>query len=115
MCPAGHEMETADRSRGSPELPARKVNRSGRSRISMRAVFTPMLLVLGLWLRSSAGACAQGLDAEPLLLRKLALCGARFSLTESWGTLELTLANPNPTGRNARLCVFYASRPDEIG
>jgi hypothetical protein len=77
----------------------------------MRAVYTPLLLVLGLWLRSSGGAWAQGQDTE-LLLRKLSLCGARFSLTESWGTLELTIANPNPTSRDARLCVFFASRPD---
>jgi hypothetical protein len=37
--------------------------------------------------------------------------GVHHSLTEKWGTLELTLVNPNATDREARLLVFYSSQP----
>jgi hypothetical protein len=38
--------------------------------------------------------------------------GVRPFLSESWGTLQLMLQNPNAQARDARLLVFFAGRPD---
>ena len=34
-------------------------------------------------------------------------------LTDSWVTVELTVTNPNAEGRDGRVVVFYAHRPDQ--
>lgn len=51
-------------------------------------------------------------DAEPLRLDGLFPVGGRVSLTESWGTLQFTVANWSYTAKQARVVVFYPNRPD---
>jgi hypothetical protein len=47
-----------------------------------------------------------------LRLEGVAPGGARTSATESWGAFQFTLVNRDPTGRDARLLVFYPEQPD---
>jgi hypothetical protein len=57
-------------------------------------------------------AAAQDEKPDRLLFFGLTLRGVHPSLTEHWGTLELTLANPYATGHDARVLVFYSDQPD---
>src|SRR5229473_1414 len=41
------------------------------------------------------------------------LNGMHSFLTDSWVTVELTVTNPNAEGREGRVVVFYAHRPDQ--
>src|SRR5205085_9531546 len=45
-------------------------------------------------------------------LSGLAPSGLRSSLADGWTTLELTLTNPAPNARDARVLVFFSGRPD---
>jgi hypothetical protein len=71
-----------------------------------------ILLVLSLGLLSSQPIAAQEESVRPLRLEAITVTGLHSVLTESWVTLEVTLANPNETGRDARVAVFYTNHPD---
>src|SRR5437879_3376150 len=81
-------------------------NRSGEMR---RGVF---LLALILGLASSRLSPAQEESVRPLRLDGVALSGAHSALTESWVTVEVTVANPNTVPREARVVLFYANQKD---
>ena len=49
---------------------------------------------------------------QPLHLEGITLNGMHSFLTDSWVTVELTVTNPNAEGRDGRVVVFYAHRPD---
>src|SRR5438128_8600152 len=70
-----------------------------------------ILLVLSLGLLSSQPMAAQE-SVRPLRLEAITVTGLHSVLTESWVTLEVTLANPNEMGRDARVAVFYTNHPD---
>jgi len=55
---------------------------------------------------------AQDSKTQPLHLEGITLNGLHSFLTESWVTVELTVTNPNAEGREGRVVVFYAGRPD---
>src|SRR5262245_46338096 len=49
---------------------------------------------------------------QPLHLEGITLNGMHSFLTDSWVTVELIVTNPNTEGRDGRVLVFYAHRPD---
>ena len=61
---------------------------------------------------SMTAAVAQLRDDQPLQLEGLSPAGGRTSVTEAWGSLQFTLINPNTTGRDARVAVYYPEAPD---
>jgi hypothetical protein len=71
-----------------------------------------LLPALGLGLLSPTTVSAQDGEAQPLRLISLSVSGVHSSLTESWGTLELALKNPNASARDGRLLVFFSDQPD---
>src|SRR5262245_32869114 len=71
-----------------------------------------ILLALSLGFFSSCRALAEEEPVRPLRLEGITLNGSHSALTESWVTLELNLANPNNTGRDARVVVFYTGQPE---
>src|SRR5438874_9477723 len=71
-------------------------------------IFLTLILVL----LSNRPARAQEDSIRPLRLDGIALNGAHSALTESWLTVEVTVANPNSTGRDARVVLFHADQPD---
>ncbi len=78
-----------------------------------RRVRSGRLLVVALAALVWPGAArAQEVEDQPLNLRGLYPAGIRNSVTESWGTLQFTVANPNTSGRDARVVVYYPERPD---
>ena len=61
----------------------------------------------------SAGVTSGQLAGDqPLQLQGLTPAGGRTSVTEAWGTLQFTVINPNASGRDARVTVYYAEAPD---
>src|SRR6476661_5020073 len=50
---------------------------------------------------------------QPLHLEGIGLNGLHSFLTDNWVTVELTVTNPNAEGRDGRVVVFYAHRPDQ--
>src|SRR5260370_25380658 len=72
--------------------------------VSCLALVLPFLTVLPVW--------AEGEEIRPLRLDGITLNGLHSYLTESWVTLELTVVNPNPMGREGRVVGFYALQPD---
>jgi hypothetical protein len=73
-------------------------------RVSFLAIILPFLTVLPVR--------AEGEEVRPLRLEGVTLNGVHSYLTESWVTMEMTVANPNSTGRDARVVVFYAIQPE---
>src|SRR5438874_13345888 len=73
---------------------------------------TCLLAAFGLALTGNPGLRAQDRPGEPVRLSGLTPGGARTHLTDGWGTLALTLTNPNPEGRDARVLVFFSGQPD---
>ena len=71
--------------------------------------FRSAVLVLGLIALSSRTAAAQD---HPLRLEGQATIVGRSSLTEAWGTVQVTVANPAATGREARVSMFFTDQPD---
>ncbi len=61
---------------------------------------------------SSGSGRGQPADNLPLILQGPSPAGARATVTEAWGTVQFTVLNPNATGRDARVAVFYAEAPD---
>src|SRR5712692_6607489 len=49
---------------------------------------------------------------QPLHLEGITLNGLHSFLTDSWVTVELIVTNRNAEGRDGRVVVFYAGRPD---
>src|SRR5262249_4793623 len=82
---------------------------SPSSREMRRGIF---ILTLILGLLSNRPARAQEDSIRPLRLDGIAVSGADSSLTESWLTVEVTVANPNSTGRDARVVLFHADQPE---
>ena len=71
-----------------------------------------IILALSLGFFSSCPVFAEEEPVQPLRLEGIALNGLHSALTESWVTLEISLANPNKTGRDARVVVFYTGQPE---
>jgi hypothetical protein len=71
-----------------------------------RPTFTVAVLVVAL----SAPAAAQD---SPLVLQGVFPAGLRTQATTSWGTFQVTVSNPGSSARDARVLIFYPSRPDE--
>ncbi|WP_020469584.1 hypothetical protein [Zavarzinella formosa] len=69
------------------------------------------VILVGLF-PSADVARAQEPKDQPLILQGLTPTGGRASVTESCGTLQFTVVNPNVTGRDARVVVFYPEKPD---
>jgi len=65
-----------------------------------------------MWLLLSGAVCGQDDDAEPLVLGNLAQSGLRSWLTDSWATLEFTIANRSSEDRTAQVVAFFPDRPD---
>jgi hypothetical protein len=72
----------------------------------------PWVAVLAVASLCCSTASPQDPASEPLRLIGLAPAGIRNSVTESWGTLRVELANAGTEGRNARVVAFYPARPD---
>src|SRR5262249_36831375 len=61
---------------------------------------------------AQAEAPAQEGKTVPLYLEAITLNSLHSYLTDSWVTVELTVANPNAESREGRVVIFYASQPD---
>lgn len=70
------------------------------------------LAVLVALLLSVVPALAQPAGDQPLQLLGVTPQGGRTSVTEAWGAVEFTVQNPNATGRDARVAVYYPEAPD---
>src|SRR6266852_5180772 len=73
--------------------------------------FCSFLLALSLGVFSSRGLLAQE-EIRPLRLDGITVNGLHAAVTESWVTLKVTVVNPNATGREGRVVVFYPEQPD---
>jgi hypothetical protein len=70
------------------------------------------ILIVGLASVTALHAQVQGGTEESLRLGGVALSSVHSSVTEGWSLLDLTLVNTGPEAREARVLVFYESRPD---
>lgn len=72
---------------------------------------TPVRLAVLVALALASGPAAAQ-DARPLTVTGLGPGGLRATVTEAFGALEVSVTNPNPEGRAARVTAFYADRPE---
>ncbi len=78
---------------------------SPKMRILMtrRSIFSVAVLALVLPFPTVMPVWAQGEEVRPLRLDGITLNGLHSYFTESWATLEVTVTNPNPGGRDGRV------------
>lgn len=60
----------------------------------------------------NSAASAQDRAIEPLSLVGISPAGLRNTVTESWGTLRVEIANSGAEDRRARVVAFYPAKPD---
>jgi len=80
--------------------------------LTPRLCCASLILVLSVQTILQPSAHAQEGKISPLYLEGVRLNGLHTFVTDSWVTAEITVVNPNSMGRDCRVVVFYASRPD---
>lgn len=76
------------------------------------SILCPAVLACGLLLLVGGSTSAQDRTSRELKVQGFNATGPRSSITESAGTLQIIVSNPDDTDRLARVVAFYSATPD---